>query len=170
MTTQVFLYGTLCDPELFEIVAGVPLKARPASVPGYRVHWVADESFPVCLKHDGGSAEGVVVSVDDDARARLDFYELGFGYETETLRATTKDGPVPAMVYLPVTDWPLGDAWDLADWQTRFGRLTRLAAREYMGLIETHAPEDAAHAFPQIRMRAASRLRDGRPLPRSPSA
>ncbi|MEM9972011.1 MAG: NUDIX hydrolase, partial [Pseudomonadota bacterium] len=67
---------------------------------------------------------------------------------------------VEAAIYLPEEDtWPVGAPWSLADWQAAHGALTREAAREYMHLIDTHAPTDAARSFPQVRSRASSRLR-----------
>ncbi len=166
MSDRVFLYGTLCDPELFEIVSGAPFAARPARLDGAAVHWVAGESFPVLTAAPDGSAEGVVVEVKAEARARLDFYELGFGYGVENRRVRVDGVETEAAVYLPEADWPAGAPWSLSDWQARHGALTRIAAREYMGLMATHAPKDAARAFPQIRARAASRLRAmGAPSP-----
>lgn len=166
MTSRVFLYGTLCDPELFEIVSGAPFAARPARMDGAAVHWVAGENFPVLTNTGDASAEGVLIEVDADARARLDYYELGFGYVVENRRVRVDGVETEAVVYVPEADWPPGAPWSLVDWQDKFGALTRIAAREYIGLMATHAPKDAARAFPQIRSRAASRLRAmGEPSP-----
>lgn len=106
-----------------------------------------------------GEVDGIVVEIDAATRARLDFYEMGFGYSVETRRVVTAGGDVDAVVYLQNERLAVGDAWSLANWQAKHGALAREAAREYMGLIGTHAPEDAARAFPQVKMRAASRLR-----------
>ena len=130
MSDRVFLYGTLCDPELFEIVSGAPFAARPARLDGAAVHWVAGESFPVLTAAPDGSAEGVVVEVKAEARARLDFYELGFGYGVENRRVRVDGVETEAAVYLPEADWPAGAPWSLSDWQARHGALTRIAARE----------------------------------------
>ncbi len=159
MTRPLFLFGTLLDPELFEIVSGAPLTARPARLRGASAHWVAGESFPVLKPVPDQTAEGILVWPDATMRERLDFYELGFGYGVDTRNLDTDEGQVEADVYVPETNWPVGAPWSLEEWQTRHGALTRLAAREYMRLVGTHAPEAAARAFPQIRMRAASRLR-----------
>ncbi len=159
MTRPVFLYGTLCDPDLYEIVSGTAFNAVPASLPDVAIHWVAGEAFPIPVQQSGSTAQGVLVTPDDSARARLDFYELGFGYDVEERQVLTPDGPVTASVYVPEKEWSVGAAWSLSDWQNAHGPLTQLAAEEYMGLMATHAPEDAARAFPQVRMRAASRLR-----------
>lgn len=159
MNHRLFLYGTLCDADLFGIVAGVPFEAQPARLEGARVAWVAGENFPVLIE-GGGTADGVIVEVDARARARMDFYELGFGYEIAERKVRTAERQVTALVYYPEAGrWPEGSPWSLADWQAEHGALTRLAAEDYMALIDTLDADAAARAFPQIRMRASSRLR-----------
>ncbi len=158
----VFLYGTLCDPDLFGIVSGVAFQPKPAKLAGHAVAWVKGENFPILTESAKASATGALVHVDTEARARLDFYELGFGYNLVTRRVDTDDGQKDALVYLPPPDtWSPGLAWSLADWQSTHGPLAREAAREYMRLHTTLTPAAAARAFPQVRMRAASRLRAG---------
>lgn len=157
---RLFLYGTLCDADLLGIVAGEVVEERAATLADHAVFWVAGESFPVIVAAPGEAARGLLIDVTENARQRLDFYETGFGYGVEARVVETDDGPADALVYIPEREtWPPGAPWSLPDWQEAHGALTREAAREYMALIATHAPEDAARAFPQIRSRAASRLR-----------
>ena len=159
-THRIFLYGTLLDPVLFEIVGGQPLSGRSGVLAGHAVHWAQDESFPLIRASEAGHATGLVVEVDDAARGRLDFYELGFGYTLETREVAIDGAAQEALVYFPEPErWPLGPRWSLGDWQAAFGPLTRVAAAEYMGLSARMAPEEAAACFGQIRARAASRLR-----------
>ena len=160
MTNRVFLFGTLLDADLFRIVAGVPLSLTPAVLPEARVCLVQGEAFPILVPAPGEAAAGGVVSVDGRVLERLDFYELGFGYELQTRQVVIDGVPGEALVYVPTDEtWQAGDVWSLAEWQAAHGALTRVAAAEFMGLMGTHTPEAAARAFPQIRMRAASRLR-----------
>ncbi len=159
LTNSLFLYGTLCDPALYGIVAGTEHVGRKATLQDASVHWVKGENFPILINESGSKAEGTLVEVDQTIRQRLDFYETGFGYDVETRTVETLDGDVQASVYIPKNDWQTGAAWSLEDWQKDYGRLSRVAAEDYMRLIGTHAPAEAARAFPQIRMRAASRLR-----------
>lgn len=123
------------------------------------IHWAEGESFPVPVATPGAIADGVVVDVSEAARERLDFYEVGFGYSVVRRTVGTRTGDIQVAMYIPEDDWPIGPHWSLANWQTSHGALTREAAREYIGLIASHAPRDAARTFPQVRMRAASRLR-----------
>lgn len=160
MTHRLFLYGTLCDPELFQIVAGHPLGATVGRLRDHKTVWADGESFPLIVAAAGEVAEGLLVEVSDDAKARLDFYELGFHYSLQDLPVETGDASIPALVYFPAPGaWAEGAPWSLAAWQHEFGEMTREAAIEYMRLMATHSPAEAAAAFPQIRMRATSRVR-----------
>lgn len=159
MSQRLFLYGTLCDPELYRIVSGTAFAPVEATLAGAEVRWAAGEAFPILVDAPDRMASGVVVSVDQAAKARLDFYEVGFGYDLQECDVLLADGPARAWVYVPQTDWAPGAPWSLTDWQRDHGALSRLAAQDYMRLTDTHAPPDAARAFAMIRSRAASRLR-----------
>lgn len=123
------------------------------------MRWVKGEGFPVIVSAEGCIADGMIVEVDDDTRARLDYYEVGFGYRVDTRQIHTDDQEIEAAVYVTDTEWPLGAPWSLTEWQDQHGPLTRLAATEYMRLMAAFEPEAAADRFPQVRSRAASRLR-----------
>ena len=157
MSHRLFLYGTLCDPDLFGIVAGEPLEARIAILEGARAVLAEGEAFPVLIDSEG-SAGGVVVEVGDAAKARLDFYEFGFLCEAREVRLS--EGRVSAQVYVPEAgQWAEGGEWSLAEWQGSRGPLARETARAFMGLFGAMSPEQAARTYPQVQMRAASRLR-----------
>lgn len=160
MSHRIFLYGTLRDPELYDIVAGGPLDARPGRLAGHRVVWAEGESFPLIIVETEAGADGLIVEVDDQAKERLDFYEVGFGYALSDVEIATDAGSLNAQVYFPVDGhWTPGAEWSLSAWQKEHGPLAREAAHEYMRLMAILAPEAAARAFPQVRMRASSRLR-----------
>ncbi len=160
--SRIFLYGTLLDPGLYGIVGGAPLEGVDATLPGHRVHWARGESFPVLIEDAEARAAGLVVTVPDVVKARLDFYEMGFGYDLLPRVVETVDGPVGALVYFPEAGrWPEGAVWSLIDWQRDFGERTRSAASDYMRLCGTRPASEAAWSFPQIVARAASRMRAG---------
>ena len=157
---QIFLYGTLCDPDLLGIVAGTHLPARPAQLAGHRVAWAEGQNFPLILKAPGEMVDGLLVKATGTEQKRLDFYELGFGYALRPMTVETDTGPEEALIYFPDPDyWKPGAMWSLANWQRDHGALTRDAAIEYMRLMPGLTPARAAVAFPQVRMRASSRLR-----------
>ena len=89
-------------------------------------------------------------------RARLDFYEGGFGYALTPVE--TSEGP--AEVYVPGPDvGPPGAPFVLADWVRDWGALSVEAAREVMRHRGARPPEEVARIFPAIRKRASARLR-----------
>ncbi|MBT8460324.1 MAG: NUDIX domain-containing protein [Boseongicola sp.] len=158
--SSVFLFGTLCDPALLEIVAGEPLSTRPATLSGSAVFWAKDQSFPIIIESAGRSAQGLLIEPSPAAKDRLDFYEFGFGYHLQPRTVVTDGGECEALVYFPEPGlWPLGAPWSLTDWQAEFGTLTREAARDYIEFHGRKSPEAAAQLFGQVRTRAASRLR-----------
>lgn len=162
MTTpiSVFLYGTLCDLELLEIVAGEALPTTAATLPDHAVYWVKDKSFPIVKPQSGSISHGLLISVSPEAKARLDFYEVGFGYDLRPCQVNVSGRTQTAEVYFPEQDrWTPGAPWSLADWQAKFGTLTREAARDYIRLAGQKTPEAAAALFEPIRNRASSRLR-----------
>jgi nudix-type nucleoside diphosphatase (YffH/AdpP family) len=157
---SLFLYGTLCDPELFRIVGGADLSGTPALLEGHASVWAEGESFPLIVERSGARAEGLLIEIGAETKARLDFYELGFHYTLREVGIDTASGPVRALVYFPDPGiWTEGQAWSLPRWQATWGPLSREAAGEYMCLMGHLDPAAAAAAFPQIRMRASSRLR-----------
>lgn len=159
-TTAVFLYGTLCDPELLSIVAGSHIPVRGARLVDHRVAWAEGETFPMIVADEGGEVHGLVAQLSPGERERIDFYELGFGFRPEPVGADTDSGRVAALAYMPVAGrWTPGAPWSLPDWQKRHGKLTRAAAADYMALRAMKSPFEAAAIFPQVQSRAYSRLR-----------
>lgn len=164
----LFLYGTLRDADLYEIVAGEPLDAAPARLEGF--HQTACDGGRYPTLAEGGEAEGLFVAPSSAALERLDFYETGFGYVREDCEVFTADGAFSASVYRAGPEAGEGaGTWSLEHWQRDFGALTREAAREYMGLFGRLAPEVAASRFAQIVSRAACRIAAReRPSPHGP--
>ncbi len=158
---MLFLYGTLRHLPLLEMVLGrqvAPQELRAARLPGAAVTWVDGQPYPMIRLGGGPGAEGIVMAGASEAdRARLDFYEGGFGYAL--VPVTLEDGGA-ARVYLPGPEvGPPGAAFDLGAWAARWGALSVEAAREVMGYFGQVAPEEVARRFRGIRLRAAARLR-----------
>ena len=159
-TCALFLYGTLCDLDLLEIVAGEHLSTEPASLADHAVFWADGQSFPVIVRSRGAITHGILIEATKAAKARLDFYEIGFGYRLAPCEVEVNGGRRTVKVYDPEPElWPRGARWSLTDWQTRFGILSREAAQDYMRLCGRKSPQEAAALFSQVRGRAASRLR-----------
>ncbi|MEM8754340.1 MAG: hypothetical protein AAGF90_15290, partial [Pseudomonadota bacterium] len=84
--------------------------ARLISVEGDFVARAAAGDWPVLVS--GGSAEGALTAdLDDEARARLDWYETAFGYVPEAVRV----GDAAALVYREAEGGGgAGEPWNLA--------------------------------------------------------
>lgn len=157
----VFLYGTLRDLDLLEVVLGRATEVRGAHLPDYGVYWVQDRDFPMLAEGsgaEGDSAEGIVVDVDTDEIARLDFYEGPYGYQLRGMDVQSDHGPTRAQVFLPPAGLVPGAPFDLSQWQGRHGPLMRLAAQEIMASFGRETAEDVAGRMPVILARAQAHL------------
>ncbi|PWJ20524.1 nudix-type nucleoside diphosphatase, YffH/AdpP family [Jannaschia seohaensis] len=106
----------------------------------------------------GGRAEGLLTELlSDAARARLDWYEVAFGYVPEAVEVES-DGAIPALVYREVGGGGSGEPWDLAAWIKRHGARTRLAAEEVMRAHGRVSPEALQARRPMIHARAHGML------------
>jgi nudix-type nucleoside diphosphatase (YffH/AdpP family) len=158
--TGIFFYGTLRDPELRGIVLGADAALMDAVLPDHAVTWAGGQVFPTITLQAGAQAEGMLLEdPDTDLLARLDFYEGGFGYDLKPVRVTAQGAAQDARVYFPRPGlWRSGAPFVLADWQDRYGALSRLAASEAMEYLGHLTPAALAARMPMIRARASSRL------------
>ena len=157
---SVFLCGTLCDLELLEIVAGEALAIEHAALDDHAVYWAVGQSIPIVQRALGETAQGILINPSPSAKARLDFYQLGFGNSPITCAITFEGNVKDAEVYFAEPGrWSPGARWSLTDWQNKFGELAREAAAEYIRLSGRKPPSEAAQLFGQVRSRASSRLR-----------
>jgi len=155
--TSVFLFGTLCHAPLFERVAGVALDARPASLPNEAVVWVEGENFPMLTQGEG--TEGLVVDVDADTLARMDFYEACFGYRRERVEVQAQGGLVSAEAWRPTrSPGAPGAAWSLLDWVRDHGAVAVQAAAEVMRQIDSATPQEIARRYWMIAARAQAHV------------
>lgn len=158
-----FFYGTLCHPQLLETVLGRRADTRPARLSGYQVREACNAeghglTFPLMIA-EPGEVEGLLAEIGPDEAARLDFYEIG--YLTQDLTVRDKSGQdLTARCYLPGPGhWRAGAPWRLSDWVARWGAIATEAAAEFMALRGQIPAEQAIARYPQIKVRAASRIR-----------
>lgn len=157
--TPLFLYGTLCHLPLLHVVLGHMPEVLEAVLPDHAVYWAAGHDFPVILPQPGAEARGLLLEgLTAEDRARLDYYEGPFGYETQPCKvAVAGCGVVQAQAYMPQPGaWPPGAAWQLSDWEARCAETIVLTAGDVMALYP--APVAAARRGPML-VRGASRAR-----------
>jgi gamma-glutamylcyclotransferase (GGCT)/AIG2-like uncharacterized protein YtfP len=90
---NLFAYGTLMFPEVWEQVVGRPFAAERATISGFAVRRVVDDVYPVLIHADKNSGvDGLVFrNVDHATLARLDAYESDF-YQRLEVTATLSNG------------------------------------------------------------------------------
>lgn len=159
---RLFLYGTLRHAALFDAVAGPGASiARGAWAEGFAVERVAGSVLPMIRAVEGARVEGVLrEGVSAAQRARLDRYELAFGYRLEEITVGTAEGPVAALVYMPPGGQvSSGEAWSLEVWEREAAEANLLAVAE----LEAHDPPlegaELVRQWPMIAARAEARLR-----------
>jgi gamma-glutamylcyclotransferase (GGCT)/AIG2-like uncharacterized protein YtfP len=110
-TTNLFIYGSLRDAQIFESVCGLSfthkaskvdtqtLLAEPAFLASHR-KVSPDNVYFYAVESAGSKIEGLVIyDVPEGAMGEIDKYE-GKRYERETVRVTTAKGQVTAQAYL----------------------------------------------------------------------
>lgn len=157
---NLFLYGTLRHPALLELVAGTSLPVEAARLDGYRVTRAAGEDFPLIEEAEGGRCTGLLLrDVEGEVLERLNFYELGFGYDLRMVTVAAADAPVRAQIYVPQAGlWQANGPFSLDDWARDHWPLTRHAATETMGYFGKLSGAEVAARFRMIRTRAAAAL------------
>ncbi|TRD22352.1 NUDIX domain-containing protein [Palleronia caenipelagi] len=157
--TDVFLFGTLRDPELLERVAGGPVMQEVGALPWHAIERAAAGDWPILVERPGAVAQGAVVRLTSEQVARLDYYEAGFAYVRHTARLSNGR---PVMLYRAPEGQGAGVPWDLAEWQETSGPMTRLAAGEAMRFFGQIDGAALHYRMPQIRARAHSAIRAAR--------
>ncbi len=173
----LFLYGTLMHAPLFEALAGGPVagaRRLEARLAGHRVERVADARYPLIRQAEGGEATESTwatghlwIDLDPAVRARLDAYELAFGYALCRIEVQSAQGPLVAEAYFPPEGLQgSGELWSLDDWLAGEGDEMVLAAEEIAAHDPPLSPAEIARQWPMITARAAARARAARtPVP-----
>jgi gamma-glutamylcyclotransferase (GGCT)/AIG2-like uncharacterized protein YtfP len=122
-THTLFVYGTLCDPDIRAAVLGRRWRgALPgrAFAPGHRVVYYPGRLYPALHRAAGARAIGkILCGLNERDLAVLDAFE-GTEYRRAPVRVMLAGRTVRAEAYLP--NIPLGYGtrpWRLATWQAR---------------------------------------------------
>lgn len=117
---NLFIYGTLRDKQVREMVLGRPVAASDltkAYAPDFASFKVADVAYPCLLPTKGQIAEGLLLTgLSDDDIARLDTFE-GVNYKRVPLSIMVGDKVQESYYYQPNDSLQTEGEWDLAQWQ-----------------------------------------------------
>lgn len=138
---QLFVYGTLMDPDVLRVVLGRPLpeaQREEAEIFGFRRVHVPGRNYPMLQPHHGsGRVAGLLVHrLDAEAVHRLVVYE-GSEYHLVPLLVSNAEGHgVRAGVFLCDRSVPQGHRdWFLEVWVRRY---KRTFLRRASALMERH--------------------------------
>jgi len=168
----MFFYGTLCHLDLLELVIGRPLRdgeVREARLPGHAVYWAKDQIFPMIRKEEGGFAKGIVFKADEDALARLNFYEGGFNFDLELVVPEGEKDPVEVYFAQPGS-WEFGAPWSLEDFIRDHGTHNLRTAASFMRLYGKVGRDEAMKRLPMLRAMALKGWRVGESAPNNKRA
>ena len=115
MHSNVFTYGSLMFPQVWQQVVAGNYRSVRASAPGHARYAVAGETYPGMVAQSGSLVEGVLyLDVDAEQVAALDRFE-GDAYRRAVIEVTLDDGStVLAVTYLYVAADLSGMPWEPA--------------------------------------------------------
>ena len=157
--TAIFLFGTLRHAPLLRAVAGTDVRVRPAVLRGAAVRRVAGQVYPMLVDEPAAETEGLVIEVEGEALARLDFYEACFGYARSAVTVEVAGQLRAADVWRPgMTPGQPEGPWSLSDWARDWSELATIAAAEVMRQRATAPPEEIGARYWMIAARAQAEL------------
>ena len=95
MSQNLFAYGTLMFPEVWERIGIEEFKSTPAILPGFAIYRVHDAVFPGIVRaSEENCVKGVMyLDLDEETLFEIDTYESGL-YKREEVTATLDNGEV----------------------------------------------------------------------------
>ncbi len=151
-----FFFGTLMDREVLELVLGRRVEdsaIRRAHLDGYRLLRAADDPYPALVPAPGERVSGIVVSgLDDEAAARLEWFE-GTEYQARPVEVALDDGGrVTALIQSPTEVLDIGDEeWTLEDWAREEKPLLLALTRAHMALMGKVGIDEAIRRWDALR-------------------
>jgi hypothetical protein len=137
--TSYFLYGTLMDRDVLNIVSGLNLsqvRLRPALLPGYRR--VRDVHYPAVFPSEAHSVEGCVVhGISEPAAARIGLFEIdGYDLVVEQVvlgnRRSLKAALFAASGRMNLSD----EDWSFEDWRNQHRRRFRQSVKSWADKLD----------------------------------
>ena len=113
--SDLFVYGTLCFPEIVEKLTGKTFQSEQAILKGFHRRRVKNADYPAIVKNDNSEVKGILFhDVDDLSFQIINFYE-GDDYRCKTLGININDGFVNAKVFIWDSDY---NRLDHVDWDS----------------------------------------------------
>jgi nudix-type nucleoside diphosphatase (YffH/AdpP family) len=153
----LFIYGTLLDDTLRQVVLGRQVTATPAVLEGYTRKTVAGRIFPALVAQKGAKTQGAVLhALGTDDLDAIDYYLDRALFARETLDVTLDGRIIQTEVHLPQDPHLFVDGnWELADHLP----LARKVAQHIMRSFEVQSPLNTPLFHHGLDMRARASLR-----------
>ena len=138
-TTPLFVYGSMLDEDVLEVVLGrrLPAVSRLAArLAGYVRVRLPDETYPVLAPKPGGLVHGAVLSdLGSNDFERVRFFESD-EYEFASCLVELESGERLEATYCAENEVVPGasESWELAWWQTHHKPDYLIMIRHYMAL------------------------------------
>jgi hypothetical protein len=151
---RFFFFGLLSDRDVLELVLGRAGPSGPfprASLAGYRLVGLCNETYPALVPDPGSGVEGILVEGLSEADVeRIQFFE-SVEYEATMLEVTRADGTrVEARVFAGSGRVePDDDEWSLEDWRARHKAKDLREAALWMALYGRLSAEEADRRWDQ---------------------
>ncbi|MEQ8965674.1 MAG: gamma-glutamylcyclotransferase family protein [Azospirillaceae bacterium] len=165
---RLFFFGSLLDPDLFELVIGRPIERfdhAPAVIDGWARHKAIGEDYPILVPRPDGRVPGRLL--DGFTAREIDrchFFE-GADYEAAPLTvrvvATERFAPGAYEAHAYFSTGSLADAgepWTLTDWRAREKPLAMVQAEAFMALYDTHTGAEADDRWEEVKAWAQARF------------
>ena len=165
--TTFFFYGTLRHRPMLELLSGGTGagQGRDAVLPDHKVLRSVEGDMPILVPSPGRMIRGTAWDLSEEARERLDAYELPFGYTRRGVTMLVDGQAVEGQAYYPPESLEASEEeWSFESWLRHSLPLPMRRAAE----IAAHEPPLVGGALqeqgPMIDHRAAASLRArGRP-------
>ena len=161
-----FFFGTMRDRDVLDLVIGRPIAdadVAPATLAGFRLVRVVDESYPGLATMPAGRAGGLLVGgFSSRDLERLAWFE-GAEYGPQPVEVTLGDGRrVTATMHLPNETLDVYDeSWNFERWQRTEKPMLMALTRTHMALMGRVGVEAAATIWDQNRERMQGRRSPG---------
>jgi nudix-type nucleoside diphosphatase (YffH/AdpP family) len=160
--TKFFFYGTLRYRPMLELLCGgtAEVEGREAFLPGHKVLRSEQGDMPILVEEEGRTLRGTLWNLSDEARERLDAYELPFGYVRRAVRPVVDGQAVDAHAYYPPESLTASeDEWSYESWLRHSLPLPMRRAAEISVQEPPLVGEALQEQGPMIDHRAAASLR-----------
>ena len=159
MSMPLFVFGSLRDSEVLEVVLGrvaTDIRTNIARLQGYRAVKLPDESYPVLLVAPGSTVEGeLLLGLSAEDFRRIAFFE-NQEYRFEPCTVTLEGGGRRNAVYCGENQTQAGacEPWLLDTWQRVHKCAFLEHTRQFMQFYGTAGPEAADEIWRELKKQA----------------